>query len=1104
MNKGYGMRHSSILLLGIIIVCSVHFYIPPSLLAAPYYGKCFNVLQPDGSRVKVKIWGDEFYQRVESLDGYTLIRDKATGWICYATLAPDGSDFVSTGIIYENNTARKKVYKLLSFLNITKHLKLSKKDILRKREDSRLKILGGALQGDDISSDFLAKNYSLSSSPPTGLIFGITLLIDFPDVPSTISPAEIENFLNQRGYFNYYCKGSVRDYFYDVSGGQVDYTNHVAAYYTANHNKGYYTDPNISYGDRARELIHEALDCVENAIGFDFSTLSTDSSNHILAINAFYAGEVDNAWSEGLWGHRGYLSPTFSADGVKSQYYQICAITYDLYLRTFCHENGHMLFDWPDLYDHDFDSTGIGNYGLMAYGGDDDNPVPPCAYLRYKAGWETVIDITDEPLGSIFTHTANSLTTYRYSHPINSKEFFLIESRKKTGRNSYLPDEGLMIWHIDEEGDKDYQEMTCSKHYIVSLEQADGLYDLENDPNNYGNYGDNADLFHSGGKNTFHKGTIPDSDWWCSGESGLSIKVLSGIGDVMSFMLSPTDMVTISSTSGGTVVNPGEGALTFTHSEPVFLEAAADIGYYFREWTGTCVDAGMVENPNKARTTVTVEGDCTLVANFELAPLTVFVPDHFATIQTAIDASSDGLTIIVREGTYIENINFLGKAITVKSTDPNNPEVVANTIIDGNQVGSVVLFENGEGPNCVLQGITISNGNSSYGGGIRCKWSSSPTISNCTISGNTATIGGGISCDQSSPTISNCTISGNTAGNGGGIYCYYNSSARITNCTITGNKAKYGGGDGGGIYCDQSSPTISNCTISGNTADGGGGIYCYSTSSPDIINSIIWENIPDEIYGGSPLISYSCIKEGYGNPVTTHNIDDDPLFLDPNAGDYRLWYASPCIDAGDPNAPKLPPTDNDDNPRIINGKPDMGAYEYIEMLTLYPGLNLASFPQGLEWSWLRDQNVPIVKIQTYQPETSRWLTLMPSDEIDFSFSSGKGWLVYINPNTPDPIELTFPYPISAFVFNPQEDLFSGMNLLNCNSLYEMLNIPYSQQLIWPKNVFQKLKQETGKDPTCISRYERNKGKWQAKCPFFGHGVGHESRIKKEDYILYLQ
>jgi hypothetical protein len=94
---------------------------------------------------------------------------------------------------------------------------------------------------------------------------------------------------------------------------------------------------------------------------------------------------------------------------------------------------------------------------------------------------------------------------------------------------------------------------------------------------------------------------------------------------------------------------------------------------------------------------------------------TYYVPDDYPTIQQAIDASQYGYTIIVRAGTYTENVDFDGKAVTLRSED--GPE---NTVIDGNQVMSVVRFLNGEGPDSVLEGFTITNGSGIYnkvGGG---------------------------------------------------------------------------------------------------------------------------------------------------------------------------------------------------------------------------------------------------------------------------------------------------------------------------------------------------------------------------------------------------
>jgi hypothetical protein len=225
----------------------------------------------------------------------------------------------------------------------------------------------------------------------------------------------------------------------------------------------------------------------------------------------------------------------------------------------------------------------------------------------------------------------------------------------------------------------------------------------------------------------------------------------------------------------------------------------------------------------------------------------------FATIQKAVDAIyiNGGYTVIVAPGTYAgsgnRDIDSHGKVVSVRSINPNDPNIVASTIIDcdGTQAEphrGFYLSTYGVYPatmNSIVAGFTIRNGYANEGGGIYCPQSNSK-IKNCIIIGNFAAYGGGISCDyKSNPTITNCTITGNSAEYGGGLF---KCDGPITNCTITNNSAKYGGGglygcrgpitnciitdnnDGGGIYgCDG---PITNCTITGNSTVGsGGGIY---------------------------------------------------------------------------------------------------------------------------------------------------------------------------------------------------------------------------------------------------------------------------------------
>ena len=186
----------------------------------------------------------------------------------------------------------------------------------------------------------------------------------------------------------------------------------------------------------------------------------------------------------------------------------------------------------------------------------------------------------------------------------------------------------------------------------------------------------------------------------------------------------------------------------------------------------------------------------------------LLVPSEYLTIGdaiTAITAANSNDTIIVSPGIYTENIDLAGKEITLTSENPDDPNVVAETIIDGGAAGSVITCNSGETVDTVITGFTIRNGNgddSGNGGGISCKYSS-PVIKNCIISANSATgaWGGGIFCwgkrDGMSPTVSNCTFIGNTVSTyGGGIACYQ-SDVIVTNCVFNGNNAaiklSYGG-----------------------------------------------------------------------------------------------------------------------------------------------------------------------------------------------------------------------------------------------------------------------------------------------------------------------
>ena len=254
----------------------------------------------------------------------------------------------------------------------------------------------------------------------------------------------------------------------------------------------------------------------------------------------------------------------------------------------------------------------------------------------------------------------------------------------------------------------------------------------------------------------------------------------------------------------------------------------------------------------------------------------------FTSIQQAIEQAIDGEVIEIMNGTYYENLDLKGKAIVLTGTVPADPNIVDNTIIDGGGADCVIKCVTNEGPNTIITGLTITNGNaensylSAKGGGIRCV-NSSPTIRYCKIRNNTSWFGGGgMYCSDCNSIIFNCEFENNKAtyGGGGGVLAIHNCVLTISNCLFLKNKSTYQyGGNGGGLYCGGEGTVIRNCTFFGNSAYyviedsnlGSGGGLCVPDGG--LVEDCIFEN---NIAGGGGGIS--CIYGTIKNCTFKNNI----------------------------------------------------------------------------------------------------------------------------------------------------------------------------------------------------------------------------------------
>jgi len=327
-------------------------------------------------------------------------------------------------------------------------------------------------------------------------------------------------------------------------------------------------------------------------------------------------------------------------------------------------------------------------------------------------------------------------------------------------------------------------------------------------------------------------------------------------------------------------------------------------------------------------------------------------------IQHAVDVAVAGDLVFVTNGIYQSgglpgSRLAVSKAITVQSI--NGPTF---TVIKGyqlpvtaNGVGAVrCVFLNG---NASLIGFTLTGGAtdtnsaSGYGGGVYCG-PPGAILSNCVVVGNVAFKGGGIYSAggigiELAATNFNCVFSNNIAydSGGGGFAGTYN------NCLFVGNTA----GSGGAVSTHSSGKVaLNHCTLYGNSASvRGGGVFAASLSGRADIrvnNCIIIGNVSpvsSNYFQDAGLWITNCCTAP-APPFGLGNFTADPLFINPNAHDFRLQSGSPCINAGSFNA--VSSTDLDGNPRVIGGAVDVGAYEFQSPSSV------------LSYAWLQRYGLP--------------------------------------------------------------------------------------------------------------------------------------------------
>jgi len=525
------------------LVLSFYFLLTPlySVSAPPFP---FEVEQSDGSKIPVRMFGHEYYNWMETEDGYVIdwVEDgNRLGWY-YSELNDEGN-FSPTHILVR--------YPSPNYLNIPKNLR----EISPKVREIRHSHLQKRKMHD------IVLNRSISSSLMKPLVF----LVDFNNLSKKkysvedfslllfdedLDPGEIE-------LTDYSI--SVREYYNKISNGNLDISGNsesIVDWITVEHDYNYYVDGEQGTGvgingvkQSAAALVVEVAMAIKDSL--DFSKFDGDGDGAVDVVILIIEGKGGTGDNH-FWPHMSYIQATgseectgiceinseaplidnhFAPGGVVINKYIVIMEQYNEILDpdqgvssgtihpigTFCHELGHVL-GLPDLYDtSDQSAAGIGEWGLMGSGNwnSQKSPAYMSAWSRYRLGFinpivvENVINIEEIILSA--DKGGEDITSIIIPMDSNMpQEYLILENRQKEFSDINLKEDGLFVWHIDETITDMYPAMNSINvnpdYYGVNLLQAGG--DIDYLPNhnitsiNTYNYDRDADGYKDNGKNS--------------------------------------------------------------------------------------------------------------------------------------------------------------------------------------------------------------------------------------------------------------------------------------------------------------------------------------------------------------------------------------------------------------------------------------------------------------------------------------------------------------------------------------------------------------------------------------------------------------------------
>ena len=403
--------------------------------AIPANKQAITIRQPNGKTLTFVLSGDEYVNWATTLDQYTLVRN-SEGVFTYGVLDANG-DLVASKYVASN--ANERTAEEIAFLaTLPVNLFYSESQIELKKQNSPASV---------------PANHD-AKYPSIGTVKLLVILAGFSDLPFTYTN---QNFVDLVSQDNYDGTGSVKDYYRDNSNGQFVMDIDVVGPYVLPNSMAYYGGNN-SYGDANVDMfVAHALNAAD--ADANFADYDNDNNGYVDAVHIIFAGtpESSTGVANEIWPHRSNVNPNIVKDGKRFGPYSCSAekrnsVAMDG-IGTICHEFGHVL-GFPDFYDTDYTGSGgqavvPGDWDLMSSGSYLNNSATPAGLTgmeRHIANWAQPIELT-EPADYLYLPAINDSAVFYKIDLGNNNEFLMLEHRKKTRWDAYIPGQGMLIYH---------------------------------------------------------------------------------------------------------------------------------------------------------------------------------------------------------------------------------------------------------------------------------------------------------------------------------------------------------------------------------------------------------------------------------------------------------------------------------------------------------------------------------------------------------------------------------------------------------------------------------------------------------------------------------